>query len=1103
MEKRLSLILTGLFLCVGMVFAQTKITGTVISADDGEPVIGATVLVQGTKTGTATDMDGKFTLNVAAGKKLVVSYVGMETQTVAAKQGMTITLKPEASALGEVVVTGMTRMDRRMFTGATDKVKAEDAIISGIADVSRSLEGRSAGVSVQNVSGTFGTAPKIRVRGATSIYGSSKPLWVVDGVITEDVLNINSDDLSSGDPETVISSAIAGLNSDDIESFQILKDGSATSIYGARAMAGVIVVTTKKGKTGQAHINYTGEFTSRLIPSYREFNILNSQEQMGIYKEMKEKGWLGYSNVLNGSDYGVYGKMYELINTYDPLTRQFALANTQEAQYEYLQNAEYRNTDWFDELFSNAIMQNHSISLSGGTQKSNYYASVSAMFDPGWYKQSNVNRYTMHMNVNHNILDNLSLNIIGGGSYRKQRMPGTLSQDVDAVHGNVKRDYDINPYSYALNTSRALDPHTTYHANYAPFNIIKELDANFMDNNYVDVKFQGELKYKPIKDLELSMLGAVKYTTSTLEHKIKENSNQAESYRAEANTIIRDSNRRLFQDTELDPYAIPVTVLPSGGFYRKTDYRMTDYNFRLTGNYAHTFNRLHFTNLFGGMEMTSIERTATRFNGIGMQYYKSELPFYTYNFFKKQLKDGEQYYSLSNTNSRSVAFFANFTYGFDNRYVINGTFRYEGSNEMGKSRTARWCPTWNVAGSWNADQEKWFEKISSVISHMKVKVSYSLTATPPPSGYTSSSNIYKAYNMHRPMSFDEETGIQITDLANEELTYEKKHEFNIGAELGFLDDRINLSVDFYKRKNFDEIGPMATQGTGGQVIRWANAADMKSSGEEISFSTTNIKNRDFSWTTRLVYAHQKTEITNLKSRDRVIDLITNMGGRMTGYPVRALFSIPFTGLDDQGLPTFLNESGQITSDDINFQERENITYLKYEGPTDPTVQGSFGNIFKYKDFSLNIFLTYSFGNVVRLDPVFSATYNDLTSMTKDFKNRWMTPGDEKYTNVPVILSYRQYRDNNALSYGYNAYNYSTERIAKGDFIRLKEISLQYDFPKNWIKPLNNLSLKLQATNLFLLYADKKLNGQDPEFFRSGGVSAPVAKQFTATLKVGI
>lgn len=223
MEKRLSMVLASLFLCIGMAFAQGKISGTVISQDDGMPVIGASVLVQGTKTGTVTDIDGNFTLDDVEGKKLVISYVGMESQTVTARNGMKVTLKADSHSLQEVVVTGMTVQDKRLFSGATTKVNANDAKIDGVADINRSLEGRAAGVSVQNVSGTFGTAPKIRVRGATSIFGSSKPLWVVDGVIMEDVVDVSADDLSSGDANTLISSAIAGLNSDDIESFQILR----------------------------------------------------------------------------------------------------------------------------------------------------------------------------------------------------------------------------------------------------------------------------------------------------------------------------------------------------------------------------------------------------------------------------------------------------------------------------------------------------------------------------------------------------------------------------------------------------------------------------------------------------------------------------------------------------------------------------------------------------------------------------------------------------------------------------------------------------------------------------------------------------------------
>ena len=550
MERRLTLILASLFLCVGMAMAQTKVTGTVVSQDDGEPIIGATVTLTGTQTATVTDVNGRFTLTVPSGARLTVSYIGMVTQTVVARNGMTVTLSADNETLEEVVVTGMMKVDKRLFTGASTKLNAEDAKIDGMADISRSLEGRAAGVSVQNVTGTFGTAPKIRVRGATSIYGSSKPLWVVDGVIMEDVVDVDADALSSGDASTLISSAIAGLNADDIESFQILKDGSATSIYGARAMAGVIVVTTKKGRSGQAHINYTGEYTMRLVPRYGEFNIMNSQDQMAVYQELEQKGYLRYAETANAANSGVYGHMYQLLSAYDSTTGQFLLPNTPEARAQYLRDAEYRNTDWFDQLFSTSIMHNHSVSISGGTDKLQTRASLSAMFDPGWTRQSKVQRYTANLNTTYNINQKVSVNLISNASYRKQRAPGTLSSTIDAVNGQVTRNFDINPYSYALNTSRALDANTYYTRNYAPFNILHELNANYLNLNVTDFRAQGLLTYKPITKVELNLLGAVKYSATSQEHNILDDSNQAMAYRAMATSTIRENNSYLYTDPD-------------------------------------------------------------------------------------------------------------------------------------------------------------------------------------------------------------------------------------------------------------------------------------------------------------------------------------------------------------------------------------------------------------------------------------------------------------------------------------------------------------------------------------------------------------------------
>ena len=1081
------------------------VNGVVISGDDGQPLIGATVQIKGSKSGVLTDLNGKFFIEkVASNSILQFSYIGMHPQELTATPTMSVTLNTDVQTLSEVVVTGMQKMDKRLFTGATAQLSAEEVKLDGMPEISRALEGRAAGVSVQNVSGTFGTAPKIRVRGATSIYGSSKPLWVVDGVIMEDAIEVGADDLSSGDAETLISSAIAGLNADDIESFQILKDGSATSIYGARAMAGVIVVTTKKGKAGINKISYTGEFTTRMIPTYNEFNIMNSQEQMGVYKEMEQKGWLNYSDIYRAANSGVYGRMYKLINTFDPVTGQYAISSTEEMNA-YLREAEMRNTDWFDALFSNNISQNHSVSITSGTEKSSFYASLSAMLDPGWYKQSEVKRYTANVNTTYNVLKNLSVNLISSASYRKQKAPGTISSTVNAANGEVSRSFDINPYSYAINTSRAMDPNAYYTSNYAPFNILHELDNNYIELNVVDVKFQGEIKWKALPELEFSALGSLKYQASSQEHNILDNSNQATAYRTGMDdATIRNNNGLLYSDPD-DIYSLPISILPRGGIYQRKDYKMLGLDFRATASWNHLFAEKHITNAFGGMEVNDLRRSYTMFNGWGMQYSMGETPSYVYQFFKKGLEADDKYYALEHSLARSVATFANVTYSYDGRYTMNGTFRYEGTNRMGRSHSARWLPTWNLSGAWNAHEENIFKKLEPTLSHLTLKVSYSLTADRGPANVTNSQAIFRAYSPYRPFTDIQEPGIFMADSENSELTYEKKHELNIGGDIGFLDNRINLALDWYKRNNYDLIGAAITPGVGGGgTYTYANVASMESHGIEFTLSTQNIKKKNFSWSTDFIFSHTKNKVTDLKSLANVMDLISGNGFAREGYPVRGLFSIPFVGLDKNGLPLF-DINGKITSTEIEFQARDNIDYLKYEGPTDPTITGSLGNVFTYKGFKLNVFLTYSFGNVVRLDPVFKASYSDLTAMPREFKNRWTLPGDESQTDIPAIISYPQYSHNLNLSYAYNAYNYSTARIAKGDFIRMKEISLAYEFPRTWLNPLkiSNLSLKLQATNLFLLYADKKLNGQDPEFFNTGGVASPVPRQFTLTLRLGL
>ena len=1088
----------------GTVTIKTK-TGTEVTP-------GIHVLEKGTRNGTATGMNGEYSIRVKDGATLVFSMVGFKSQEIAVNGRTTInvTLLEDVSELREVIVTGYNGIDRRKFTGAVTTLKASDAKREGINDVSRMLEGRVAGVSVQNVSGTFGAAPKIRVRGATSITGDNKPLWVVDNVILEDVVNISNEQLSTGDPSTLIGSSVAGLNPDDIESFQILKDAAATALYGARAMNGVVVITTKRGKIGKPLISYTGNFSSYLKPTYNTFDIMNSADQMSVYSELYRKGWLNYSDVSRSENGGVFTKMADLITQFDESKGAFGLKNTPEDRSAFLQRYANANTNWFDVLFNNSFMNEHSLSVSSGTEKSQLYVSTSYLQDNGWTIADNVKRFTGNVRADFNVSDKISFGLISQGSIRDQRAPGSVGRVSDPVTGKYDRDFDINPFSYSINTSRTITPYDEngnlefFRRNYAPFNIINELANNTIDLSMLDLKLQGDFTYKIFKGFKYNLLGAVRYVKTDQEHKVREQSNMPMAYRAAEDATIRSRNRFLYRDPN-NPEADPVVVLPYGGFYNTNEDYLVNYLLRNTVEWDHTFNEKHNVKLLGVQELRSADRQNKQFDGYGYQYDKGGIPFIDPNIIKRGVENSLSYYQMQMRYDRFLAYMANASYSFDSKYNFSTTLRYDGSNLMGSSKTARWLPTWNVSGSWNVDQEAFMQN-QKALSRLMVRASYGLTANLGKA--TNSSLVLRNSISKRP--FDQESIISIDQLANSGLTWEKQYKLNVGFDAGFLDNRLSLTVDYYNHQSYDLISPIRTSGIGGQTVKNANYADMESNGVDVALGATIIKRKSFDYRTQLTFGYNKGKITRLKGEPLIWDMVTADGGPREGYPYRGLFSVEFVGLNPKdGSPIFLNEKGE-ESNNVYLQS-DQTQYLKYSGPIDPTFTGGWFNSVSFKGFSVSALLTFSGGNKVRLSPAFKSSlyndqpsYNDLDAMPRAFLDRWVLPGDETRTNVPSILDVtNQYQLQSV--YPYNTYNYSTVRVADGGFVRLKQVTASYAIPQKYMKSLglNTASVSVVGNNLWLIYSDSKLRGQDPEFYSSGGVALPMPRQFTVSLKVGI
>ncbi|WP_232279817.1 SusC/RagA family TonB-linked outer membrane protein [Sphingobacterium spiritivorum] len=1073
---------------------QKVITGRVVD-QRGQPLSGVTVTELETNNSTATNNDGAYRLTLRNNNAtLQFNLLGFGTiRRKATDNVLNVSLTPSDIGMDEVVVTGFQKLDKRKFTGSVSQVDKNVIDRSGAIDVSRMLQGAAAGVSVQNTSGTFGSTPKIRIRGNSSISANQEPLYVINGVPITSPSNVAVSQLYSGDPASVLGSAIAGLNAQDIEDIVILKDGAATALYGTRAANGVISITTKSGAYNQRNINFSTALSLGIKPNIKNFNLMNSQEEMGLYKQMYDMGYLSNANWPTYT--GAYTETY----------KQLALRNINLDQaYAELNKSTMANTDWFDVLFRNNVVQEHSLSFNGGSDKNTYYLSGSYAHDDGQAIGYNMDRFTVDARNVFNITSKLKLDVNLNWSYRDQFTPGTYNSTT--TYSDISRQFEINPFLYAMNTSRTMYPYNEdgsykyYTENLAPFNIIEELKENFTQVKSQDIKLNIRPSYQITKALRYDLTLSLRKTNNSYDHTVTERSNVANAYRVDYNDVLRGQNTLLYQDPA-DPNGYKETILPRGGFlYARSNWGKNLY-IRNQLNFNKKWSK-HAVDALAGMEISSdrIDRQYTK--GIGYLYYGGKIISPSKLAMIHSVNTDDRVYIESFENENRTGYYANVQYSFLERYNIEAGGRMDASNMFGRMTRSKFLPNYSVGVSWNIDREDFFKKgaISETVDYLKLRGSYALRGN----AYQSSPLRSAAFiNKTRLDAQNSDIGVNVSSPELYNLNWEKDYIKNVGLEFGLF-DKLTFVGEYYDRKNKDLIATINVAQEEGFETKTVNFASMTNRGVDLTIGIKNILNKeDLKWDANFIYGYVKNNVIGGELESSLLTQITRSNGYpLNGKPYEGLYAFRFAGLNEDGRPTFWKGDQRVTGIIASEKDRSLIEYM---GTRQPLGTGSLSNSVQYKGFEFRIFITYAYGHKVFMSPIAARSYDDSGSKSADLNYRWQTIGDENYTNVPGLLSTIQRTYLGTVSnIDEVAYNRSNFRVADASVIRLNEVMVSYELGRLINKKypfVKNARIILSGNNLYYKASDK-LRGVDPELLLTGGTSLPNPRSYSLRLTVG-
>ena len=1080
--RRLQLIVVGLLCCLVMMAQERIVTGTVMDGEmEGEPLIGATVSIGDGKVGqgTITDYNGHFSLKVPAGtKKLTVSYVGYESKVItltASTNDYSIQLPADSKSLNEVVVTGYQKIDRRKLTASVSQLNISDEAVGAVKNIDQALAGQIAGLSSVSASGAPGAPVKIRIRGTASINGVQEPLWVLDGIPMEGNEVPAVDNLN--DIDDIYQTSIAGLNPSDIDNITVLKDAAATAIYGARAANGVIVITTKKGKEGRPVINFSTKLTYSPKISIDRLNLLNADEKVGLeldllnsnYTYREHKG--GVANILDElGEFNAYKT-----GGWD------ALSATAQARINQLRTI---NTDWNDILFRSVLNQEYNASISGGSDRSHYYASTGYYKELGVVKGVENNRYNVTLKSDFRINKILKL---GLSVFANQRKQDSYMTDTGGFTNPVYYSRRANPYFQPYNADGGYnyDHNVQGRENEAP-------DFNIFEENTNTSKERIDRSVMAIFDAEFQFNKYLKLTTQF-------------GYQYDNYTIDRYAGQESYAMRKAKEYAsytidgVYKTILPDGGMTRKTQSNANQWTWKAMLEWNRRLADIHDVELMAGTEVRHTETetlTSTAYGYDARTLTTQPVLFPTENIARQYPLHEE-----THLENAYVSWFATGSYTLLYRYTLGASVRFDGSDVFGVAKKYRYLPLYSVSGLWRAKEEKFLRNVKW-LSELSLRASYGIQGN---IDKNTSPYLIGTFQKTTILPGSVETVISAETAPNPDLKWEKTSNINLGLDLALLKNRIHLSVDYYYRKSTDLISSRKLPLETGFAYTSVNWASMKNSGWEIGLNTQNIKTKNFSWTTSLNLGFNTNEVLN----ETVAENSTYPGRE--GYPVGALFAYKTAGLDSDGYPLFVAKDGSIQTATEYFQlnrfgastltAEEQRNLYTYMGSEDPKCSGGLINNFEYKNWQLGINFMFNIGMKVRVQPSYSPTYFDRGLNTNhDILNRWTSTNTN--TDMPALMVNTTERAAEYTHFSeYSTYSMLDTWVKNCTYWRLQSLRLGYKLPKEWLQKvgINSASVSLEGRNL-LVFASNYDNYLDPETM-GNPYAQPIARSIIFGLNV--